>query len=401
MNTQGVVVADDPVYLNWLQNGVGDAADFSLVRAASTEDLLERIGNLGRVDVAFFEFSHENRELRARLVEGFLERYPDVPVVGLGSDGAQDVVLSAMRSGARDFFVLQRDEEQLPGLLSKVLRRSLGSGSRQSSATQGSIISLFSATAYEGLPFAAEHLALTLMRQRPESERSLLVDLSAPPGAGAVFLNLHPAYGLLDAIQDVYRCDQTLVDTAFARHGSGLYVLSLPEERLGYPDIDADELIKLLEVLRPLFSTIVVALDAHAGLDALSGVIGLSGHSLLISDQSILKSRHSKYLLRELRLGDASLNHVRLVVDNYQRRLGLEAENLSQLLELPLAGTLSGTPANRVQAMNAGEPMMDLAPRDPYVREIEALGALVQQGSGRSSAEGERGGLFARMLGRS
>ena len=92
---------------------------------------------------------------------------------------------------------------------------------------------------------------------------------------------------------------------------------------------------------------------------------------------------------------------MRLVVVNYQRRLGLEAENLSQLLELPLAGTLSGTPANRVQAMNAGEPMMDLAPRDPYVREIEALGALVQQGSGRSSAEGERGGLFARMLGRS
>ncbi|MBY8965510.1 hypothetical protein [Algiphilus sp.] len=400
MKTQGVVIADDPVFVNWLQNGVGSAAEFTLVRAASTEDLVERVSNIGRMDVACFEFSAANQDTRARLVEAFIDRFPDVPVVGMGADGAQDVVLSAMRSGARDFFVLQRDDAYLPNLLSKVLRRSLGSGPRPQHGAQGKVVSVFSAAAYEGTAFAAEHLALRFLERKLDGERGLLLDLSAPPGAASVFLNLHPSYTLLDAVQDVYRCDQTLVDTAFARHGSGLYVLTLPEERIGFPRLEGEELVKLLEVLRTLFGFIVVAMDGHVGSETIADLLALCESSLLITDQSILKSRHSKYLLRELRLHDGALNHTRLVVDNYQRRFGLEGENLAQLLELPLAGTLSGQPLNRVQAMNSGEPLSVIAPKDPYLREIEELADLLWGGSSIGAPEA-RGGLFARWLGKS
>jgi len=399
MKTQGVVIADDPVFVNWLQNGVGSAAEFTLVRAATSEDLIERVSNMGRMDVACFEFSAANQDTRARLVEAFIERFPDVPVVGMGADGAQDIVLSAMRSGARDFFVLQRDDEYLPGLLSKVLRRSIGSGPRPQHGAQGRLISLFSAAAYEGTAFAAEHLALRFLQRKLEGERGLLIDLSAPSGAASVFLNLHPSYTLLDAVQDVYRCDQTLVDTAFARHGSGLYVLTLPEERVGYPSFDGDELVKLIEVLRTLFGFIVVSMDGHAGTDTIAALLSMSEQSLLVTDQSILKSRHSKYLLRELRLQDGTLNHTRLVVDSYQRRFGLEGENLAQLLELPLAGTLSGQPLNRVQAMNSGEPLSVVAPKDPYLREIDGIADLLWGGGDTAPSDG-KGGMFARWLGK-
>lgn len=400
MKTQGVVVADDPVFVNWLQNGVGSAAEFSLLRASSADELVERLGTAGRFDVVFFEFTIENHEARAKMVEGFLERYPEVPVVGVGADAAQELVLSAMRSGARDFFVLQRDDTHLPDLLSKVLRRGLGGGSSGRSAmpSQGRVVTLFSATAYEGLAFAAEHLALELLKSRSEAERGLLLDLSAPPGAGAVFLNLTPSYSLLDAVNDVYRCDQTLVDTAFSRHGSGLYVLSLPEDALGFPEINGTELVRLLEVLRTLFGFVVVAADGHAGTDLLAGVIGIADHSLLITDQSILRSRHNKHLLRELRLNDVALNHVRLIVDCYQRRLGLDADNLSQLLELQLAAALSCQGGNRLQAMNSGEPLSTVAPRDPYLREIRELAEqLLGRGAGGAKPEA---GFFGRLVGR-
>lgn len=401
MKTQGVVVADDPVFVNWLQKGVGSAAEFSLLRASTADELVDRLSSIGRFDVVFFEFTADNQQARSKLIEGFLERYPDVPVVGIGADAAQDLVLSAMRSGARDFFVLQRDDTHLPDLLSKVLRRSVSGGTSRSGnlPKQGRVVTLFSATAYEGVAFCAEHLALELLKSRSESERGLLLDLSAPPGAGAVFLNLNPSYSLLDAVNDVYRCDQTLVDTAFSRHGSGLYVLSLPEETLGFPDIDGDELVRLIEVLRTLFGFVVVAADGHAGTDLLTGVIGISDHSLLITDQSILRSRHNKYLLRELRLSDVALNHARLVVDSYQRRLGLDADNLSQLLELQLAATLSSQSGNRTLAMNSGEPLSTVAPRDPYLREVAALAEQLL-GRGAGGARNDSGGLLARILGK-
>lgn len=401
MKTQGVVVADDPVFVNWLQKGVGSAAEFSLLRASNADELVDRLASIGRFDVVFFEFTADNQQARSKMVEGFLERYPDVPVVGVGADAAQDLVLAAMRSGARDFFVLQRDDTHLPDLLSKVLRRGVGtSGGRSGNLpTQGRLVTLFSATAYEGLAFCAEHLALELLKSRSEAQRGLLLDLSAPPGAGAVYLNLNPSYSLLDAINDVYRCDQTLVDTAFSRHGSGLYVLSLPEETIGFPDINGAELARLLEVLRTLFGFIVIAADGHAGTELLTDCIGMSDHSLLVTDQSILHSRHNKYLLRELRLNDVALNHARLVVDAYQRRLGLDADNLAQLLELPLAATLSCQSGNRIQAMNSGEPLSTIAPRDPYLREVAALAEQLL-GKGGGGAKDEGSGLLSRILGR-
>jgi pilus assembly protein CpaE len=372
MKTQGIVVADDPVYLSWLQNAVGAGAEFSLARPLDAEDLLERMTNVGRVDLVLFEFDAANAASRATLIERLLERYPECPVIGLGADGSPEIVLAAMRAGARDFFVLRRDDENLPALLSKVLRRSVPGG-RASSQKQGRIFTVFAATPYEGVPFLAEHLALSMLSRIGKGERGIIVDMSAPAGSAAVFLNINPSYSVLDAIHDVYRCDQTLVDTAFARHGSGLYVLSLPEDLIGRPEFNNDEFIKLLEVFRTLFSFTVVSLDAHLPLQTVVGAITQAERSLLVTDQSILKSRHSKYLLRALRLEDCPLDRTHLVVDHYQRRLGLEAENLAELLDLPLIATLTGQAVNRAQAKNSGEPMSTLAPKDPYCREVEML----------------------------
>ena len=54
MKTQAVVVADDPVYVSWLQNAAGQSTDFSLLRPLDADDLIERIQMLGRVDIVFF-----------------------------------------------------------------------------------------------------------------------------------------------------------------------------------------------------------------------------------------------------------------------------------------------------------------------------------------------------------
>ena len=204
------------------------------------------------------------------------------------------------------------------------------------------------------------------------------------------------AYTLLDAVNDLHRCDQTLVETAFTKHASGLYVLSLPEELVGSPSVDHDALLRLVEVFRSLFAVTVVTLDSNHPMHFLTDMIALADRNLLLSDQSILKSRHNKYLLRALRLEDCSTERMGLVVDNYRRRLGLEPDNLAQLLELPLLATLSGQGVNRIQSMNTGEPLYELAPRDPYCREVDALAAGLLDGR---EAEVAAPGLLERLFG--
>lgn len=372
MKTQAVVVADDPVYLSWLENAAGSNAEFSLIRPLDAEDLIERVQMMGRVDAVFFQFERANLDARLSMMERLVERAPDIAVAGLGADSNPDVVLAAMRAGARDFFVLRRDEADVAALLSKLLRRSQTVPRPQQ--RQGHLYSVFASQPLDAIAFVAGHLALACVERLPKNEPTLLIDIATPPGAAAVFLNISQSYSVLDAVNDVYRCDQTLIDTAFSRHASGLYLLSLPEDLIGRPQFVFDDFVKLLQVVRGLFGCVVVAFDAHWPVDCISAVLEQSERTLLLSDQSIIKSRHSKYLLRALRLDDCPLDRTSLLVDGYRKRIGLEPENLAEILDLPLFGRLSSsTNHGRIQAMNAGEPMFSVAPKEPFCADIRAL----------------------------
>ncbi|HVT36017.1 MAG TPA: hypothetical protein VHE37_10545, partial [Nevskiaceae bacterium] len=73
MKTQAVVVADDPVYLNWLQNSAS-GAEFTLVRPVDAEDLIERVQMMGRVDMVFFQVDAATVAARVALIERLLDR---------------------------------------------------------------------------------------------------------------------------------------------------------------------------------------------------------------------------------------------------------------------------------------------------------------------------------------
>ncbi|MBV8062510.1 MAG: hypothetical protein JOY51_02895, partial [Nevskia sp.] len=101
---------------------------------------------------------------------------------------------------------------------------------------------------------------------------------------------------------------------------------------------------------------------------------------LLLSDQSILRSRHNKHLLRALRLEGCALDRAGLVVDDYRRRLGLEPKNLAELFELPLFATLQSEPSSRLVSMNSGEPLYTLARKDPYGLGVKKMAAALAAG---------------------
>jgi pilus assembly protein CpaE len=316
----------------------------------------------------------------------------------LGADENTALVLAAMRAGARDFFVLKRDDATLGVQIGRLLRRSSAgiSAAGASPKKPGRIYGVLSANPHDSIAFIAEHLALAIVEAEPK-QRVLLMDLATPAGAAAIFLNLTQTYSVLDAINDAPRCDETLVDTAFTRHTSGLYVLSLPEDVLNRPHIDAEEVLLLLRVLGSMFAHIVVTLDGHLPLKLLAGVADQVDRLLLLSDQSILKSRHNKYLLRVLRQEGCNLDRAGLLVDNYRRRLGLELSNLAELFELPVVMALQCDSLTRVTAMNSGEPISSVSQKDPFWLCIKQLAQTLI--TGQSAAQPPATGLLKRLLG--
>ena len=392
------VIADDPAYLSWLQAALGDSVAFTLSQAEDATSLLRRLTQGSKYDLLFCEFEDYNAPERAALVEAVADRLPELPIVAVGSSERGETVLTAMRAGVRDFFVLKRDDTKLAAQVGKLLRRAgAATVTAASSGGQGRIYGVLGAQPHESVAFLAGHLALAFAERIKKGERVLLVDAAMPAGAASIFLNLSPTYSLLDAVNDVHRCDATLVDTAFTRHSAGVHLLSLPEEGLGRPTISADDFGRLLQVFKSLFSVVIVALDGQAGVPLLRAAIAQSERVLLLTDQSILKSRQSKYLLRALRLDDTPLDNTALVVDNYRRRLGLEPQNLAELFDLPLLATLASEGVARIQSMNSGESMFALAPKDPYCEAVRRLAGTLATGQ-TLAVETKSDGLLNRLF---
>lgn len=394
MAARALVAAPDAAHFDWLAEALADRIALEHCASCAYEEVAARLDGAG-FQAVFVQADGAAQGDGTALIRALRRRWPELPVIAVGDAADAGTVLAAVRAGAADYLVRHRDDDQLRELVAEALRKVAPA---EMPGPGGRLFAVLSGQAYDGLAFFAEHLALACHRLRRPGQRILLVDAAQPAGAAAVYLNLSQPYTLLDAINDADRCDETLIDSAFPRHGSGLYVLSLPEDLVAPPELPQDGLLRLLGVLRPLFSVTVLALDNAFAVRGMGEVLASCDRGLLLSDQSILKSRHNKYLLRALRYEGAELGRCALVVDNYRPRLGLEPEALAELLELPLLGALSGQGVHRIQSMNTGEPLFELAPRDPWCQDMLGLASTLL-GDGQDEARVGRRGWLQRLFG--
>ncbi len=396
MKTQALLFASDPAYRVWLNGCVGDDVTILPADAQTPHDSVAEVADTPDVGLVFVQFTKDTAAGQADIVERLGHSYPALAVIAVGDREDGECVLAAMRAGARDFFVLGHDDDKARSLLSRVLSRSRGKASERGEH-DGELMAVLSCPQTPGAPFLAAHIALALESAREQKQRVLLLDLSLPGGSGLVLLDGAHDYTAAEALRDVDRCDETLVGTAFQRVDGGVYLLGLPEMCFTAADLPTADLPRLLDKFRTLFDYTVVCADAGLGLDTLSGIVDASAHSVLVTDQSVLRSRQNKAMLRALRARETDLRGLRLVVDNYHSDLGLEAERLAELLDLPLATCLTGRSAVRIRAMNAGRSMFEQAPADSYTRGVTAL---VQQLLGVATQSAMSRGVVSRLFGR-
>jgi pilus assembly protein CpaE len=124
----------------------------------------------------------------------------------------------------------------------------------------------------------------------------------------------------------------------------------------------------------------------------------MAGKTLLLSDQSVLRSRQNRQLLHALDFAGINMERVVLVLDNYQRKLGLEPEKLAGLLKIPLLAALTVNAGTRAEAMNSGESLFKLAPRDPYALEVRRLAAELATNMTAEPRAAQPGGLLGKLF---
>jgi pilus assembly protein CpaE len=373
---QFLLVSDNKGVTQWLESALRDEGAVVTSDSTNLERVLQLVDALG-TRVVFVELSAANASRDAGFMEGLTSAKPLLAVVAMSEQPDRQTVLSALRAGARDFI----SPDMRPGEVLSLVRRAMSrdhSDQRAGQVREGHMTAVVSARPGADAPMFALHLALGLQEQAPDEE-ILLLDLGVPYADSLHYLGMESTYTFVDAIRSLRRLDDTLINSAFAKHESGLRVLAMPEESLEAGQFTTADLYVLLSALRRHFKHIVLNVGGVPASEFLYVMVGRSDKVLLLAEQSVPSCKQNRTLLQRLRDNKIGLSEVRLVVDRYLPGIPPNADTIAKGFGIPLMATLPSSGMARLTMMNSGESLFKAAPRDPYTQSVRKVAQVLHR----------------------
>lgn len=353
--------------LHWLTHAMTEAGEVIPSDSSSIERVVQLADAIG-ASAIFVQLNATEYRQETMLIEGLIAAKPFLPVIVLSDVVDQNLLLTTMRLGARDFIKIGTRASEVMAVVKRLIPRDAGMQSSQSDQG-GRITAVISARPGSDSPMLALHLALAVQ----ETEPTLLLDLGVPHGDAMLYLGLTASYSFIDAVRSLRRIDSTLIQTGFGKHKSGLTVLSMPEEPWTGAQFTSADVYVLLRTLKRHFSHIVVNLGGMARSEFLMLILGNVDQTIILLEQSVPSCRQNMQLIRHLREEKVSLDKAGVVVDRYLPKMPPDAESIAQSFGLPLMGTLASSGMARLATMNSGESMFELSPNDSYTQSVRQL----------------------------
>lgn len=353
--------------LEWLQGALTPLGQVLSAGRGTLDELLGLIEVTG-ASLLFVGLDRDNLVAQTSLIEGALAARPMLAVVAMGDGLDNQLVLNAMRAGARDFIAYGARTSEVAGLVRRLVQRL---PSVLPHHAGGRLSVLFSRQQDADSALISAHLALAIQQC---GQRTLLLDLAQPQGDSLALLSLETSFHFADALRNLRRLDTALIDSAFGTHPGGLRLLVQEAGGETLERINAAELYLLLGTLRQHFQHIVVNLVGQPDSEALRILIGNADQVLWCTDQSVPDCRRNLELLGRWRDAGVKLEQAQLLVDRHLKGVAPDVEVLARSFNLPVAETLPHSPELRLNAKNQGRSLFDLAPRERLSQRLRQLG---------------------------
>lgn len=267
------------------------------VRADAARDGVQ-VARARQPDVVIFQMGRDSDEVR-RFTRDMAEAAPDARVVAAyrrdafgDSDAESGLIIQALRAQVLDFLRMPISAQELSQLFERLFRTPA-----RSVRAQGRITTFFSHKGGVGKSTLAVNAACLLARAHPD--RVLLVDASLQLGVCAAMLDLQPEHTVRDAVREIDRLDDTLLERMTARHPSGLHLLAAPATLDDATAIDDQALARVLALARRAYDRIIV--DTFPVLDAIVlGALDLSDVGVIVTSPAVPVVTGTAHLLETL-----------------------------------------------------------------------------------------------------
>ncbi|MBY8948586.1 MULTISPECIES: pilus assembly protein [unclassified Pseudomonas] len=352
--------------LEWLQGALAPLGQ--VVSAGGSLDELLALVDVTFANLVFIGLDRENVTTQCALIEGALEAKPMLAIVALGDGMDNQLVLNAMRAGARDFVAYGSRSSEVAGLVRRLSKRM---PAVTHTTHLGGLTVLYGTQCGTDGALLAIHLAQVVQKS---GQQTLVLDLGLPRGDSLALLGLESSFHFGDALRHLRRLDATLINSAFTSTEAGLRILAYTDGDESLEQTSAAELYMLLSALRQHFQHIVVNLTGQSDSEALRTFVSHCDKLLWCTDQSVLDCRRNLAVINRWREKGMKLEHGRLLVDRYIKGAAPEAEALGKTFGLEVIAVLPLSAEIRLNAKNQGQTLFALSPREPLTQALRTLG---------------------------
>ncbi len=275
---------------------------------AGTDPVVRRIQNASP-GVALVDIPADNPTAAVHAIEVLHQDLPQCAIFAIGSMAQPQVIVNAMRAGAREF--IERPTTTTD-LLEAFVRLSAAQRKVRRDEARGKIFTVVNAKGGSGATTIAVNLALAL--QSAHSNVGL-VDI-ASLGHAALHLNLKPAFSVADAIHNLHRLDSSLLESFMTRHAGGLQVLAGANTPAALEPPTA-EFARLFDMMVSHFRYVVV--DASTRLDSATRLVSNLSETVLLVAHTDVASLWSAARVLHYLADTGSGERVRLVLNRFRK----------------------------------------------------------------------------------
>jgi pilus assembly protein CpaE len=254
----------------------------------------------------------ENHTLALRCIELIHLEVSHAVIFAVGSMAQPQVIVSAMRAGAREYIERPTTTNEL---LEAFIRLTTAQRKVDREGPRGRMFTVVNAKGGSGATTTAVNLALALQSAHGNTA---LVDI-APLGHAALHMNLKPQFTVTDAVRNLHRLDSSLLESFMTRHGDGLQLLAGVNTPIVVEPATA-EFARLFDLLVGHFRYVVV--DASSRVDPTTRLVCNLSETVLLVAHADVASLWSATRIQQYLGETGGRERVRLVLNRFRKIAG-------------------------------------------------------------------------------
>lgn len=269
-----------------------------------------------------------------------------------GDNTDADMILRAMRSGAKEFLSKPVESSTLYAAIERISK--VHAVVSKEKKRYGRCFTFFSAKGGTGSTVVSTNFAVSLAEQTKKP--TILVDLDMQLGEVSLFLGIKPAFNVVDVADNIHRMDPSLLKGFVKKHASGLDVLSAPDSLDKVESVSAAQVGQILQFLKNNYEYIVI--DTSNSFDDYTvAALDQSSTIFLISNTDLPSLRNAQRCLSIFERMGYKKDKIQLLINRYQKSLEIRAKDIEETLNFPVYWFFPNDWPTIINSVNSGVPL--------------------------------------------